>query len=470
MTFYYEYEPDELRVGRFGVNSLLFAGLFSSSAGHLPAAPAEPDIRRDAVVVATERVMPTVVNIATKNLVPVRDPMDEVLRQFWGPYYKSRAPDEPFSLGSGVVIDEAGYLLTNDHVVRRADQIYVKLSTGTNIYLATLIASDPNTDVALLKIAAAPGETFQAIQFAKEDDLLLGETVLALGNPFGLGGSVSRGILSSKSRVIPQEGAPLNIRHCLQTDAPINPGNSGGPLVNLRGELIGINVQYVPGGQSIGFAVPIRQVLESMAGFFPTEFVASHWFGARVQVASLPPVTITSVDAGSPAERAGFRAGDVVLQVNGRAPRGLIDFSDMLVAGAESEVRFAVQRGAERRSLSARMVPAASVFNADMIRRKTGLGVEVVSAQEIGLYFGFNASRGFVITGVEKGGAAEAAGLRNRMLIRSVDEQVPADVSGLARLLYLKKKGERVRLDIAVREEWAGGFRVLGQVVELTVS
>jgi S1-C subfamily serine protease len=93
---------------RFGVNSLLFAALFSSSAGHLPAAPAEPDIRRDAVVVATERVMPAVVNIATKNLVPVRDPLDEVLRQFWGPYYKSQAPDEPFSLGSGVGIDEAG--------------------------------------------------------------------------------------------------------------------------------------------------------------------------------------------------------------------------------------------------------------------------------------------------------------------------------------------------------------------------
>src|ERR1041384_5418975 len=161
------------------------------------------------------------------------------------------------SLGSGVVIDEAGYLLTNEHVVRGANQIGVQFNTGarTNSYYeATVVDTDVERDVALLKLIAEPGEKFSAIKFAREDDLLLGETVLALGNPYGLGGSVTRGILSSKSRVIPKEGMPLDIPNWLQTDAPINRGNSGGPLVNLRGELIGINVAILNQAQGIGFA------------------------------------------------------------------------------------------------------------------------------------------------------------------------------------------------------------------------
>src|SRR6185369_10206701 len=176
-----------------------------------------------------------------------------------------------YSLGSGVVIDEAGYLLTNDHVVRRADQIGVKFATGTNVYEATVVAHDEKNDVALLKLKAAPGEKFRAIRFAREDDLLLGETVLALGNPFGLGGSVTRGILSSKSRTVPKEGESLAIPNWLQTDAPINPGNSGGPLVNLRGELIGINVAIYREAQGISFAVPVKQVSAALAEIYSPE-------------------------------------------------------------------------------------------------------------------------------------------------------------------------------------------------------
>ena len=165
---------------------------------------AESDVRRDATVLAVEKVMPSVVNIATETIIQVRDPFEEFFRQFWDPYHRRQPPNSQYSLGSGVIIDEEGYLLTNDHVVRRADKITVKFCTGTNVYTATVVASDPKSDVALLKLNARPGEKFKAIQFAREDDLLLGETVLALGNPFGLGGSVSRGILSSKSRIAAQ--------------------------------------------------------------------------------------------------------------------------------------------------------------------------------------------------------------------------------------------------------------------------
>ena len=170
-----------------------------------------------------------------------------------------------------MVIDEDGYLLTNDHVVRRRHIIGVRFGTGTNDYEATVVASDPNTDVALLKLKARPGEKFHAIKLAREDDLLLGETVLALGNPLGqLSGSVTRGILSSKNRTTPLEGEPLNYNDWLQTDAPINQGNSGGPLVNLHGELIGINVQNVrPAGAEHRLRHPDQTGARGALGYFP---------------------------------------------------------------------------------------------------------------------------------------------------------------------------------------------------------
>ncbi|MCX6915911.1 MAG: trypsin-like peptidase domain-containing protein, partial [Verrucomicrobia bacterium] len=155
------------------------------------------DVRRDATVLAVEKVLPSVVNIATETIIPQRDSFEEPFQQFWFPYHRRQGPHSQYSLGSGVIIDEEGYLLTNDHVVRRADKITVKFCAGTNVYIATVVANDPKSDVALLELNARPGEKFKAIQLAHEDDLLLGETVLALGNPFGLGGSVSRGILSS---------------------------------------------------------------------------------------------------------------------------------------------------------------------------------------------------------------------------------------------------------------------------------
>ncbi len=213
------------------------------------------DVRRDATVLAVEQVMPSVVNIATRTRV--RDPFERLQLRMLG------QSDSVVSLGSGVIIDEAGYLLTNEHVVQDVDQIGVQLNVGTNVYYeATVVAKDPRRDVALLKLKSKPGEKFHAIKFAREDDLLLGETVLAMGNPYGLGGTVTRGILSSKSRNLPTEGMQLGIPNWLQTDAPINKGNSGGPLVNLRGELIGINVATVnivgrEPAQGLGFAIPI---------------------------------------------------------------------------------------------------------------------------------------------------------------------------------------------------------------------
>ena len=418
----------------------------------------DDDIRRDATVKAVEMVMPSVVNIATKSTVPVQNPFERFERQIHG----QQLYDEYVSAGSGVVIDETGYLLTNDHVVRGAEQIAVRFGTGTNDYDAMVIVSDPKTDVALLKLKGRPGEKFHAIKLAREDDLLLGETVIALGNPLGLGASVTRGILSSKSRVALREGEQPTWRNWLQTDAPINPGNSGGPLVNLRGELIGINVRVVNQErngepiQGIGFAIPIRMLEDALWDIFPTEFVKSYWFGARVKVGSYPLV-INSVQPESPAGHAGLKVGDVVMQVNGKVPKTPFDFNDLMASNATTDISITIRRDESLKDVNVRLVPQNAVFNEAMVRDKLGLKLQ-------------KSPNGFVITDVESNSPAASVGLQPSMIVTAIDlQELPKDVTGVARLLYAKKKGETVLLDLAVIRQVAN-FNVIQQPrVELSV-
>src|SRR6266436_1760702 len=266
----------------------------------------EADVRRDAAVEAVQRVMPSVVNVATEELVPVRDSVESLFREFFDPYNRRRQPNTQYSLGSGVIIDEDGFVLTNFHVVDRARRVWVKLSDGRE-YECERKSGTSFSDLALLKIHANKGEKFTAVKLAPDDDLLLGETVLALGNPFGLGGSVSRGILSSKTRRPPMENEPLDVLDWLQTDAAINPGNSGGPLVNLRGELVGVNVAISREGQGIAFAIPVKRVSAALAEIYSPELLQKMWFGARVRPRGAP-FQVMSVQMESPAGKAGLRA------------------------------------------------------------------------------------------------------------------------------------------------------------------
>ena len=165
----------------------------------------------------------------------------------------------------------------------------------------------------------------------------MGETVLALGNPFGLGGSVTKGILSSKNRRPSTGNEPLDVGDWLQTDAAINPGNSGGPLVNLRGELIGLNVavyreQDGQRGMGVGFSIPVKQVSAAVARFFTPEATHALWFGARISTSRPGPLTVVNVQPTSPAEKAGLLKGDQIVQVNGEPAGGLITFNRQLAA------------------------------------------------------------------------------------------------------------------------------------------
>ncbi|MBI5379151.1 MAG: trypsin-like peptidase domain-containing protein [Nitrospirae bacterium] len=257
------------------------------------------------------------------------------LREFFGEelyrrFYGEEPPDEQRrrSLGSGFLVSEEGYILTNYHVVEKTDAFRVKLSVPPEVeaeaeYAARVVGKDPMTDLALLKIELK--RKFPTVRFGDSDALEVGDWVVAIGNPFGLSHTVTAGIVSAKGRVLgtgPYEDF-------IQTDAAINMGNSGGPLFNLRGEVVGINTALVSGGQGIGFAIPSNQAKEVLNDLRQKGEVVRGWIGARLQKVTPEPsaerklpaprgVGIASVHQESPAARAGLREGDVVVAFDGR--------------------------------------------------------------------------------------------------------------------------------------------------------
>jgi serine protease Do len=445
--------------GRIAAFALAFSGFQLPLPGAAPAA-ASADIRRDVTVQAVERVLPSVVNIRTEMLVQSRDPFDELFSQWFGPFHRRQRPDTPYSLGSGVIVDESGYILTNLHVVRRASRIHVVLSDGRTYeaerYYATAIS-----DIALLKLKTNPGDQFKAVTFAREDDVLLGETVLALGNPFGLGGSVSRGILSSKSRTAPREHEELDIPNWLQTDASINPGNSGGPLVNMRGELIGMNVAVLKEAQGIGFAIPVKLVLEALSEIFSPETVSGRWFGARVNPREVP-LQITWVQPGSPAEKAGLRIDDRILQVNGRTPGNFTAFVERIGETSGKSVQLQIQRGGERRRISIELVSFP-----DLIRQKLGADLQELTP-ELARSFGLAPKSGLVVAEVERGSPADRAELRPGYVITGVQTDRISELLHVGTVLSKAKGGDDLRLTLLVPQR--RGAMIVGYRQASTVA
>ena len=407
------------------------------------------DVRRDAVVEAIERVMPSVVNVEGSADVDPNSVDDRLMAEFFG-WRLQQVQEAVVSRGSGVVIDEEGYVLTNVHVVDGVKRVFVKFNDGSDPIEAERVALNAAKDVALLRLKS-PGRKFPAVKFAKDDDLLLGETVIALGNPFGYAGSVSRGILSSRARRGPNEDrsrGELDTLDWIQTDAAINPGNSGGPLINLRGDLIGINVATLRpqmGAQGIGFAIPIKRVNQALAEVLSGESVGRFWFGARLKAATRP-LTIQAVQPGSPAEKAGLKAGDVIAAIQGDPPSGIIEFNRALVkAGDSKDIPLSVRRGGNLKELRLRLVDEADFFNNEYLSARAGFKVAPVRGG------------GFVIQSVDAKGPAVAAGLKRGHLIRGLDRTEFPDVVALARYLFSRPKGETVELGVLFDQRTALG-------------
>ncbi len=393
--------------------------------------------------------MPSVVNIATKTRVQRVRYYYDWWRDNWAPYAQELPPQE--SAGSGVVVDATGYVLTNVHVVKDADEIWVKINNEAGepkTYEAEVVVGSLTTDIALLKIIhGEAGKTFAVANFANNGDLLLGETVLALGNPFGLGGSVSRGILSSKSRRTETEGSQLDIPDWLQTDASINPGNSGGPLINLDGEIIGINVAVLKEGQGIGFAIPVKRVNEALSRIFTPEFLEGNWFGAKVDAGSRP-LTVTAVEPNSPAAKADMAVGDQITKINGHSPRNFIEFAVRLLdLGNNPRVQIDIKRGDDVFLRAVNLIPEKTFLNAGLIREKTGVSLEALTP-EVARALGFNSAEGLVVSQVDADSPADKAGLTTGVVVVAIDDRKAIDIVNAARLLNRKTSGEGLKLSL----------------------
>ena len=342
------------------VLALCFTAL-GAPAGILPVAP---DSKVPTLAPLVERVTPAVVNIAVMSHAPEQDnPMfrDPFFRRFFG---LPKASRPQMSAGSGVIVDaQHGYVLTNHHVVMDAQQIVVTLKDGRRLP-ARLQGSDAGTDVALLKVEP---QNLQALAFGDSDALRVGDYVLAIGNPFGLGQTVTSGIVSALGRTgLDIEG----YEDFIQTDASINPGNSGGALVDLKGELIGINTAILGptgGNVGIGFAVPsnmVRAVMQQLVSYgevrrgrigLTTQDVTAEqakMLGAQARQGAV----VVEVATDSPADKAGVRIGDVIVAVNGRGIRGSADVRNQVgLIPVGEEVEFKVLRDGRVLVLKARV-------------------------------------------------------------------------------------------------------------------
>jgi len=303
--------------------------------------PAEegPYNRENAVVRAVRKVSPAVVNISTE--YPVRDRgrpfggMDPMFEWFFRDFFEP-GPERRYrrnSLGSGVIIDgKRGFILTNAHVVAQTGTITVSLKDERE-FEAVVIGADPDSDLAVLQIKTdAP---LPAVEMGESDDLMIGEDVIAIGNPFGFSNTVTTGVVSALNRSI---RARDTVYHdFIQTDASINPGNSGGPLLNINGELIGINTAIYARAQGIGFAIPITKAKRIISDLIEHGEVSQSWIGITVQdidrrlarymkLDRLDGVLIQRVEADSPANRAGIREGDILLSLGGFDTRTTGDF------------------------------------------------------------------------------------------------------------------------------------------------
>ncbi len=310
-----------------------------------------------------ERAVPAVVNISTVSRIDSADhPLlrDPFFRHFFDvpPERQQRRSN---SLGTGIIVDAGrGLVLTNHHVVAKADEIDVTLHDGRTLK-AQLVGTDPDTDVAVLRI---PAQKLTALDFADSDALRVGDFVVAIGNPFGLSQTVTSGIVSGLGR----SGLGIEgYENFIQTDASINPGNSGGPLVNLRGELVGMNTAILaPGGGNIGigFAIPANMVRSIMEPLVEHGVVRRGLFGVGVQdltgelAAALGMqerggALVTSIEAGSAAAEAGLRAGDVILAVNGKPVKGVTDVRNRLgLLGVGARVELSILRDGKPRRLT----------------------------------------------------------------------------------------------------------------------
>src|SRR3990167_9294815 len=427
---------------------ILFIIIFSKQ---INAFSDEPQSNRvTPVVLAIEKVVPAVANIRTERLISQRhdDPFfgsrNELLERFFEEFFgQSQKQMVERPLGSGVIIDEEGYIVTNEHVVNRATKIKVRLSDGRD-FEATMISSDPISDLAVLKINSPTPLPYAKMGTSK--DLLIGETVVALGNPLGLENSVTTGVLSAKNRTITFGSEYGNIKYdgLIQTDALINPGNSGGPLININGELIGINTAIVNQAQGIGFAIPVDKVRETLIKLFNFREINRIWFGAQVEERDdvSKGIMVSSIESGSPADKAQIKIGDYITGIDTKEIQDVLDFEKcILKKNAGDKLYITVNRGGRKLKEEGKLEKEPLASAEKLALEKLGLFVQDLTpplAKQLNLWWVKN---GVLISGVQKNSPAAEVGIREGHVLVYVGQYRINCIEEFGALLKIMQKG-----------------------------
>jgi serine protease Do len=424
-----------------------------------------PNTLPDFVTLA-KKLKPVVVNISTTQVSESRgqqefgspfgedDPFNDFWRRFFGGPMP-RGPQRQRSLGSGFIIDGDGSILTNNHVVENAQKIVVKLAGDDQDYEAKVIGRDQKTDIAVIKINAKTA--LAAASLGDSDQLEVGEWVIAIGNPFGLDGTVTSGIVSAKGRHNITQGPYDNF---IQTDASINPGNSGGPLLNLRGEVVGINTAIFSrsgGNMGIGFAIPINLAKELLPQLRGKGKVTRGYLGVLIQKIT-PEIAeslgmergygalVANVSKDGPAEKAGVKVGDVIIEFDGKEVRDSGDLP-MIVArtSVDKKVRLKVLRDKKELTLNVAVGELKDEEVVASVPEKGELGMTVQRlTPQLAESLGLDKADGVVVTAVEPGSAGDEAGIRRGDVIVEVDRKAIRSVEEYRKAIAGTRKGRGV--------------------------
>lgn len=468
-----------------GVRNIVFEIMSSilvlSLAGFAYAQPSSKAAKElsEAFSASAKEAMPAVVSIKVEKSVEANpmsfgapfgynDPFglfgDDFLRQFFGdrmpPQQQTPRKFYERGQGSGFIISKDGYILTNNHVVGDVDKITVELQDGRKFENAKLIGTDPDSEVALIKI---DGDNFPVLPMGNSDNIEIGDWVIAIGNPFGLNETVTVGVISAVGRSNVHIAAYEDF---IQTDAAINPGNSGGPLVDLDGQVIGINTAIFSqsgGYMGIGFAIPINMARNIEQQLMENGKVTRGYLGIYgqdvtpdmaelLQLKSSQGIIITSVEKGSPADKAGLESHDVLLEMNGKKIDTYDSFrNNVAILKPGSNMRLTVLRDGKNREIDVTLAErpkeiAQSDRSKSQQNSQEALGVAVQNVtKDLAEQFGYPLGEGVIVTGVVPGSPAAEAGIQTGDLIKSINRQTVNSVDDFEKSVN-KAKGNKILL------------------------
>ena len=438
---------------RFGIRrccTLLALGLGVMSPGALTHAAGQDDAsreqarerRRTPVVDVFEQARDAVVNISSTEVIELRGRGGR--RSLLDEFFDMPRRDRTYrrgSVGSGFVIHPDGYIVTNAHVVAQTTEQKAIFADGTE-YDAQIIATDDSLDLAVLKIEAE--RSLPTLPLGRSDDLMIGETVIAIGNPLGYQNTVTAGVVSAVGRAV-QISPELAFEDLIQTDASINPGNSGGPLLNVLGQLIGINSAIRGDAQNIGFAIPVDQLRSVLPDLLDVERRYRVRSGLLFDTISEPRVL--EVESKSPAAQAGIRPGDVLLAIDSRPVHEGIDFDIAMINRQPGDtLRLAFARGGERFSTALELVERPRPDGVKLAASNLGLAVEPMSST-LAEQLRFR-RRLLQVTDVEPGGPADAAGVFPGDILLALGRHYVTSTEDLGQLLDGTEAGEVLEIEV----------------------